>query len=418
MVAAGAGHGPEGVNVPPQGTARPRTAKLPAGIRERHTRLCAITAGGKRCSCAPAYEAVVSLGRRGERKRKTFATLDAAKAWRIQIAAAKQRARVRVSSISLREASETFLDGMRSGAIVTRRGLPYRYSVIRNYDQALARYVLPDLGGRKLTDISTVDLQLLVERLRKTRLSPSTIRGAINPLRAIYRRAVQLGIAAENPTISVTLPTGSSKRIHAGDPASAAQMIAAVEDRDQCAWALAYYGGLRLGELRALRCEDVDEAEGVIHVRRSWDPNVGEIAPKSDAGTRDVPILALLKPYLEAQRAQCLWSNVPGALLLGKTERTPFGPKAFAMRSTKAWEVAGLPRVTTHQARHSFASFLIAAGADVKTLTTLMGHGSARMSLDTYGHLFDGAVAETALRVDAWLEAADTQSRVAQLDGS
>ena len=43
-----------------------------------------------------------------------------------------------------------------------------RERVIRNYDQALARYVLPDLGGRKLTDISTVDTQLLVKRLRKT----------------------------------------------------------------------------------------------------------------------------------------------------------------------------------------------------------------------------------------------------------
>lgn len=78
------------------------------------------------------------------------------------MAAAKQRQRVRVSNISLREAAETFLDGMRSRAIVTRRGRPYRYSVIRNYEQSLARCVLPDLGGRKLSDISTVDLQLLV----------------------------------------------------------------------------------------------------------------------------------------------------------------------------------------------------------------------------------------------------------------
>lgn len=120
--------------------------------------------------------------------------------------------------------------------------------------------MLPDLGGRKLTDISAVDLQLLVERLRGLRLAPSTIRGAINPLRTIYRRAVQLGIAADNPTISVTLPMGPSRRVHAGDPASAARMIAAVEERNQCAWALAYYAGMRFGELCALRWGDVDEA--------------------------------------------------------------------------------------------------------------------------------------------------------------
>ncbi|MDX6619659.1 MAG: hypothetical protein QOK36_2045, partial [Gaiellales bacterium] len=55
---------------------RPR--KLPAGIRERHSRECATHAGKKRCSCAPSFEAVVSYAR-GERRRKTFPTLTEAK---------------------------------------------------------------------------------------------------------------------------------------------------------------------------------------------------------------------------------------------------------------------------------------------------------------------------------------------------
>lgn len=153
----------------------------------------------------------------------------------------------------------------------------------------------------------------------------------------------------------------------------------------------------------------------MIHARRSWDPKAGEIPPKSFAGTRDVPILALLTPYLESERARSSWSSDPAGLVLGSTARTPFGYGALYRRSAKAWAAVGLTRVTPHQARHSFASFLIAAGADVRTLTTLMGHGSARMSIDTYGHLFDGAIAETAGRVNAWLEAADTQSRAARL---
>jgi integrase len=164
------------------------------------------------------------------------------------------------------------------------------------------------------------------------------------------------------------------------------------------------------GELRALRWCDVDEKAGVVHIRRSWDPKAGEVETKSAAGRRDVPILAALQPYLDVQRARCAWSDQPNGLVFGSTAQTPFSYVSLYRHSTGAWVAAGLPRITPHQARHSFASFLIASGADVKTLTTLMGHSSARMSLDVYGHLFDGAVAETAMRVNAWIAAADTHA--------
>ena len=50
------------------------------------------------------------------------------------------------------------------------------------------------------------------------------------------------------------------------------------------------YAGLRLGELRALRVDDVDLAGGVIRVERGWDPAEGAIELKSHAGRRKVPI--------------------------------------------------------------------------------------------------------------------------------
>ena len=82
-------------------------------------------------------------------------------------------------------------------------------------------------------------------------------------------------------------------------------------EEDQCAWAIAFYAGLRLGELRALRWEDIDETIGLIHVQRSWDATEGEIETKSFAGRRDVPIIAALRPFLIAQRARCRGSR-PG----------------------------------------------------------------------------------------------------------
>jgi len=62
------------------------------------------------------------------------------------------------------------------------------------------------------------------------------------------------------------------------------------------------YAGLRRGELRALRIEDVDLAAGVIRIERSWDDEEGSIAPKSAAGRRTVPIPGLLREHLVAHR--------------------------------------------------------------------------------------------------------------------
>jgi integrase len=92
------------------------------------------------------------------------------------------------------------------------------------------------------------------------------------------------------------------------------------------------------------------------------------------------------------------------------------GYTGLRKRSAKAFGTAGLAHVTLHEARHSFASFLAAADIGVKELTVILGHSSVVVSLDRYGHLFEGALATTAARMDAWLATADTQSRVAQLD--
>lgn len=65
---------------------------------------------------------------------------------------------------------------------------------------------------------------------------------------------------------------------------------------------------------------------------------------------------------------------------------------------------AGLEPITLHEARHTFASLMIAAGVNAKALATYMGHASIGITLDTYGHLFPGNEGEAAVLLDAYLE--------------
>jgi integrase len=388
--------------------------KPPPGITRQHSRSCSSRAG-KRCSCAPTFKAVVSFAR-GQRRVKTFGALTEAEAWRARQLEAKTRTRQTAPSAQrLREAAEEYLAGMRDGSIKTRGGQDYKPSVIRSYEQSLTRHALPTLGGRRVADVRTSDVQRLVERMSAQSKSGSTIANTINPLRSIFRRLVILDRVSENPTRGVVIPSTRSKRLHAGDPEEASRIVAAVAAQDRCVWAFAFWAGLRLGELRGLRWEDVDERAGVIHVRHSWDRAEGEITPKSAAGVRDVPILEPLRAHIAERRASCEWSSDPAGLVLGATRRTAFGYTGIRKRTAKALAAAGLAHVTLHEARHSFASYLAASGISLKGLTTILGHSSVTVSLDRYGHLFEGALAQEAAQVNAWLAAADTKSRIEQL---
>ena len=320
------------------------------------------------------------------------------------------------SRVRLDAAAAEFLGGIKAGRIKTRSGEPYKPSTIRAYEHSLNLHALPWLGARQIGSITTGDIQALIERMSGDGQTGSTIANVINPLRAIFRRLRLLGHVPANPTQGVVIPTAHTKRLHAGDPADAERALAAVAEPDRCVWALAFYAGLRLGELRALRWGDVDQRGAVIHVRRSWDAvEGGETLPKSSAGVRDVPILTRLEPYLAAQRAACPWADDLDGLVLGATRGAPFGYTGLRKRSAKALAAAGLPHVTLHEARHSFASYLAASGIGIKDLTVILGHSSVTVSLDRYGHLFEAGKAQTAAQINAWFAASAMQG-LAQLD--
>lgn len=377
------------------------------GIRVRHARSCR-SGGGGRCNCSPSWEASVYLKREDRKVRKTFATFDEARAWRDTASVAARRGVLKgPTATKLEEAAEAWLRGARSGEITNRSGDPYKPAAVRGYEKALRLRVYPEIGAARFTEVRLLDLQALVDKWRADGLSPSTIDSTINPLRAIYRRALQRGEVAINPTRGLELPAVRSKPRRFATPQEAAALIAALPAGDRAIWATAFYAGLRRGELRALRVEDVDLAAGVIHVRRGWDDLEGEIAPKTAQGRRRVPIPAVLRDHLDAHE---LPTN-PEALIFGGKRPGAFDPGKLTKRADDAWKAAKLERLTLHEARHTFASLMIAAGVNAKALSTFMGHYSISITLDLYGHLMPGSEDEAAAMLDAYLTA---QERTAE----
>ena len=231
----------------------------------------------------PTYQAFFPTGQRGGKRFKTFATAAAAKTWRAQQIGIGEHARKQMTpgAITLRLAADEFVAGIQDGSITNRSGDTYKPSVMRAYEQSLRLHIVPSLGGLKLVEITTADLQRPSERLRREGRSASNVRNAFLPLRTIYRRAESLSPVTQNPTHGLRL---AADRV--APPEEAAALIAAVPDADRGVWATAFYSGLRIGEIRALRITDLDLVGGIIHVRASWDPIEGAVAPKSVAGER------------------------------------------------------------------------------------------------------------------------------------
>lgn len=403
------------------------TRKTPTGIRPRHARSCAAPEGA--CNCSPTWEASVYSKREGRKLRKTFPTQAAAKAWRADATTAVRKGSMRAApTVTVREASVAWLVGARDGSIRNRSGDVYKPSAIRGYDAALKHRILPDLGASKLSDVGRQDVQDLADRMLAKGADPSTIRNAIMPLRVIFRRAVSRGEVAVNPCTGLELPAVRGRRDRIASPEEAARLLAALPTDDRALWATATYGGLRAGELMALRWDDVDLASGVIRVERAWDPKSHEIVEvKTRAGRRRVPIAAVLRDYLLEHKLQ----GAGEGLVFGRSAAVPFSQSSIRRRAHSAWKAANAKKtlelerelteaetlrpIGLHECRHTFASMMIAAGVNAKALSTYMGHANISITLDRYGHLMPGNEDEAASLLDAYLARSDTAARLAQL---
>ncbi len=327
----------------------------------------------------------------------------AAKGWRQDAAGAVRAGTLRAPKpTTLQEAADVWLEGAKAGTIRNRSGDVYKPSAIRAYEHSLKLRVLPVLGPQRLTELRRTDVQDFADRLGRQGLSPSTIQCALLPVRAIYRRALSRGEVAINPCTGVELPAVRGRRDRIADPVEAAALLAALPVEDRPIWATALYAGLRRGELKALRWEDVNLTGGVLRVERGWDNVEGAIAPKSREGRRTVPIPAVLRAILLEHRLR--QGRAGEGLVFGRTATAPFTSTALRQRASKAWE--GMQPISLHECRHSFASLMIAAGVNAKALSRYMGHFSIVVTLDLYGHLMPGNEDEAATLLDGYLERA------------
>lgn len=257
-----------------------------------------------------------------------------------------------------------------------------KYSTVVSKEQILRCHLIPAFGQLRLSDIN---LQR-IERYKATKLSgqrtlsPKTVNNHLTVLRCCLATAEEWGFLETVPKIKWLRPPPPRFDFLTFEEAD--QLLAKVEDEWHPMILTAMRTGLRQGELCALRWEDVDLEEKMVHVRRSvWK---GHISTPKNNRFRSVPLTNEVVAALDQhrhQRSELVFCGQGGSMFTYTAIRSPIW---------RACKRAGLRKVQWHILRHSFASHLVMRGVPLMAVQELLGHATLTMTL-RYAHLAPSA---------------------------
>lgn len=282
-------------------------------------------------------------------------------------------------------------------------------SSFRPTETAWRLHVQPVWGKRVISEIPHTEVQAWVTKLSvgddkaKPSIKPksaTTVIRAYGVLAGILDDAVKDRRMLANPARGVNLPR-KSKKTHIYLSHDDVSNLADSSKYPLLVRVLAYCG-LRWGEAVALRIKDVDTTKRRLRV----DQNAVRVDGKIFVGTpksherRTVPYPAFLAKAI----SDACKDNHPDDLLFpdknGYYMRPPHTGRNRVSWLDAAVNASEVARVTPHDLRHTFASFAVSAGANVKVLQKMMGHASAAMTLDVYAELFDDDMDAVAIALD------------------
>ena len=253
-----------------------------------------------------------------------------------------------------------------------------------------ARWWTARWGEKRLHEVTVADLERLQAQLiNQEQKAPSTVNRYMAFLRHLFNRAVREGVVERSPFVGIRFfkePRGRLRFLTEGEEQRLKEVMAP-EHRDLVTFAL--HTGLRRSEQFHLRWEHVDQENRVLTI------------PRSKSGeTRYVQINEAALTVLKGLSS---WMTSPWVFPSANSSR-PIDAQNFYNRVfIPALERAGIEGVVWHTLRHTFASRLVMAGVDLRTVQELMGHKGLEMTL-RYSHLSPGHLknaVETLVRAES-----------------
>jgi integrase len=271
------------------------------------------------------------------------------------------------------------------------------------YRGALA-HVRKNLGERLLQKLAPADLAALYATLHRAGLAPRTVKFVHVVLHRALGQAKVWGIIGDNPAEIAKPPKAPQRETDMLQPKEAARLLDRLQGKPL--YLLASLGlatGMRRNEMLALRWRDLDLDHARLTVATALEQTkahgIRVKMPKTKHGKRTIslpPHIAVeLRQHWRVQQEQRLAFGLGRAADDAPVFATYDGKYMSPDGVSHAWErqmeSLGLSDVTLHSLRHTNASMLIKGGVDIVTVSRRLGHASAKVTLEVYGHLITGA---------------------------
>lgn len=263
------------------------------------------------------------------------------------------------------------------------------------YRNTVFKHILPVLGNYQVHQIETTVINTFCyEKLQNNSLSPKTIKDILSIIKLIIKHAKNFDVLCncDFENISIKSNKCTVKGLTTIQTGKIKAFLTNNINYVNVGILISFYTGIRIGELCALKFNDISFETNTIHIDKTMqriqnfkgDKNKTDIiisSPKSECSIREIPVPQFI---IDLIIKNDLYKS-DAYLLTGEIVRF-IEPRTLENKFKKIASICNIENVTFHMIRHTFASNCIEAGVDAKSLSEILGHSSVNITLNRYVH--------------------------------
>jgi len=275
---------------------------------------------------------------------------------------------------------------------------PLKHRTYERYKDICNLHIIGQLGDYELDELTSLVLQKHVNdlmahgnRRNGGTLSANFVNGIITVIQSSLKRANELGYTSTYHAGAIQRPRAEEsvvKCFGVKEQKAIEKAVLEAPKRKMLGIVVALYTGVRIGELLSLTCSAVDMQKRTITVKttcyESKDEN-GKYAKMTDSTkshrTRVIPFPKQLLPIFKELKAQS-----KSGYLIENTKGEQMSVRSYQRSFELLVERLGVSKLSFHALRHTFATRALESGMDIKTLSEVLGHKSATVTLNRYAH--------------------------------
>lgn len=271
-----------------------------------------------------------------------------------------------------------------------------------SYKAEITNHMAPHFQKIKLDKLKPLNIQRYYTQKEKTH-SPTTVNYHHRILRVALEQAVTWGMISTNPTAKVTPPKKAKKKfdtITLSQARELAEHFKEYENDMRVTILLAFFTGMRRGEVLGLTWDNVDLEKKTIYVeqaRQRIENNIVITGVKSKTSIRTIPIFEELAECLQEEKLnqkknKLLWGkdyNNPSQNFVCRRDNGDLSAPDYVYRKLKktATDLEISNSLRFHDLRHSFATWMMENGVHPKVVSEWLGHSDINITMDIYSHV-------------------------------